>query len=59
MRFKTALFLTLLTASGCAATSIRPDFCAVYEAVPTLHCGTEAQQLAVDRNNAVYGELCR
>lgn len=58
MKFKTALLLIPLIASGCAATSTAPDFCAVYNAVPTLHCGTQIQQLAVDRNNAVYLELC-
>jgi hypothetical protein len=27
--------------------------------VPTLECGSEAQKLAVDQDNAVYLELCR
>lgn len=47
-----------LIASGCAGVSTGPDYCAVYLPVPTLSCGTENQQLAVDQNNAVYMELC-
>ena len=58
MKFKTAWLLIPLIASGCAAVSTAPDFCAVYNAVPTLECGTAIQQLAVDQNNAVWLELC-
>jgi hypothetical protein len=58
MKYKTMWLAILFFASGCAASSARPDFCAVYRAVPTLACGTETQQLAVDQNNAVYMRLC-
>lgn len=44
--------------SACAVTSTGPDFCAVYRPVPTLHCGSALQNLAVDQNNAVYMALC-
>jgi len=50
--------LILLIVSGCAVISTSPDFCAVYKPVATLHCGSEFQKLAVDQNNAVYGEFC-
>ncbi|MCB9996599.1 MAG: hypothetical protein H6869_09205 [Rhodospirillales bacterium] len=59
MPYKMILPVILLTVSGCAAPSTAPDFCSVYHIVPTLRCGSETQQLAVDQNNAVYLELCR
>jgi hypothetical protein len=60
MTLKTRLLPMLLIVSACATPSGPiPDFCAAYRAVPTLSCGTETQQLAVDQNNAVYMELCR
>ena len=58
MIYKTALFLTLLSVSGCAANTTTPDFCNVYLPVPTLSCGSDLQQLRTDQNNAVYDGLC-
>lgn len=48
----------LISVGGCASISTPVDFCAVYEPVPTLHCGSATQQLAIDKNNAVYLEFC-
>lgn len=57
--FVTVSALILLTVSGCAGSSTVNDFCSLYQPVPTLHEGTEPQQLKTDENNAVYMERCR
>jgi len=50
----------LITVSACAVSSTAaPDFCTLYQPVPTLHAGTKVQQLMTDENNAVYMEKCR
>lgn len=57
--FATVSVLMTFTVSGCAVNSMVNDFCSLYQSVPTLHCGTETQQLKTDENNAVYMERCK
>ena len=67
MRFMIALTPILLTVSGCATGSPEPieavkpisvGFCATYVPVYTTAQDTEQTKRQVDKNNAVWVELC-
>lgn len=51
-------FLSLLYLAGCASTTVSRDFCLIYEPVYTSPNDTGVTRDFVDRNNAVWLELC-
>ncbi len=50
--------MTLLLVQGCALSTMNDNYCMIYKPVPTLHCGSDFQQLRVDQNNAAHEFLC-